>query len=123
MSCHSFITLYVGRELILLSTYDAYEKPWIFTCGGAFTELKALVIHNSLNTCGGGERVCIAIIEALKEMDFNTTLGTVEPTDWVRVKRLLGKVKRSNDEITAKDTYKDVRNLHEVTDVLARSQT
>ena len=51
--------------------------------------MKALVVHTSLNACGGGERVALATIETLKMLEFSVTLGTVEPTDWSRVKRLL----------------------------------
>lgn len=51
--------------------------------------MRALVIHTTLNACGGGERVALAVIETLKEMGFSVTLGAVEPTDWSRVRRLL----------------------------------
>jgi len=51
--------------------------------------LKALVVHTSLNACGGGERVALATVETLKMLGFSVTLGTVEPTEWSRVKRLL----------------------------------
>ena len=52
--------------------------------------MKACVVHNTLNSVGGGERVCLAVIEALKELGYEVTLLTVEPTDWLRVKRMIG---------------------------------
>ena len=52
--------------------------------------MKACVVHNTLNSVGGGERVCLAVIETLKEMGYEVTLITVEPTDWLRVEKILG---------------------------------
>jgi len=52
--------------------------------------MKACVVHNTLNSVGGGERVCLTVIEALKEMGYEVTLITVEPTDWFRVEKILG---------------------------------
>jgi len=52
--------------------------------------MKACIVHNTLNSVGGGERVCLTIIEALKELGYEVTLITVEPTEWARVKRILG---------------------------------
>jgi len=46
-------------------------------------------VHTTLNACGGGERVALAVIEALKRMGYSVSLGAVEPTDWSRVRRLL----------------------------------
>lgn len=34
--------------------------------------------------------MCLAAIDALKEMGYEVTLITVEPTDWLRVKEILG---------------------------------
>lgn len=52
--------------------------------------MKACVVHNTLNSVGGGERVCLAVIEALKEIGYNVTLVTVEPTDWIKVESMIG---------------------------------
>lgn len=60
--------------------------------------VKVCVIHNTLNSVGGGERVCLAVIEALKEMDFTVTLVTAEPTDWKRIKKIIGKTIRPDFE-------------------------
>ena len=46
---------------------------------------KILVLHNSLNSCGGGERVCLHTIKALQEAGYRVVLGVVERTDWDRV--------------------------------------
>jgi len=58
------------------------------------------VLHNSLNSCGGGERVCISIIEALKEMGFKVVLATVEPTDWHRVDNIFGEIEKPDKELS-----------------------
>ncbi len=52
--------------------------------------MRAVVVHSSLNSAGGGERVALAIIESLKEMGFAVDLVTVEPTDWEHLKRIAG---------------------------------
>ncbi len=59
---------------------------------------RACVVHNSLNSMGGGERVALAVIEALRELGYRVTLVTTEPTDWGRVDRLLGRRAPRPDE-------------------------
>jgi len=56
------------------------------------------VIHHSLNVAGGGERLCLKTIEALKEAGHEVVLATVEPTNWKRVERILGKVVKPDKE-------------------------
>ena len=51
--------------------------------------MRACVVHNTLNSVGGGERVCLAIIEALKELGYEVTLLTVEPTEWSTVEKMM----------------------------------
>jgi len=48
------------------------------------------VIHHSLNSAGGGERVAIHTVKLLLEMGFDVTLATTEKTDWRRVESILG---------------------------------
>jgi len=62
--------------------------------------MKICVVHNTLNSVGGGERVCLTVIEALKSLDYEVTLITAEPTDWIRVERSIGKVVRPDHEIS-----------------------
>lgn len=52
--------------------------------------MKALVIHNSLNSIGGGERVCLHIVKALMEAGFDVSLATVERTNWGKVLDVMG---------------------------------
>lgn len=56
-------------------------------------------MHDSINPLGGGERLCLSTIEALKEHGYEVTLVTFEPTDWLKVKRLWGKLPRIDREI------------------------
>lgn len=49
--------------------------------------LKALLLHKSLNPCGGAEKVAISFLSLLKEMGFKTQLVTLERTDWAKVYR------------------------------------
>ncbi len=52
---------------------------------------KVLVLHHTLNTAGGGERVCMHLLKLLCDMlDLNVTLGCTEPPDWGFIERTLG---------------------------------
>jgi len=48
------------------------------------------ILHNTLNTAGGGERVCLTMTEALLERGFDVTLLTAEKTDWNKVENAFG---------------------------------
>ncbi len=61
--------------------------------------VRVAVVHNSLSPTGGAERVCVAVIEALKERGYHVTLATVEPTDWEKVRRAWGDVVRPDEEV------------------------
>lgn len=61
--------------------------------------MRVCVVHNTLNSVGGGERVCLAVIEALKSLGHEVTLITTEPTDWSRVEKIVGKVTRPDREV------------------------
>ena len=60
--------------------------------------MKVGVIHHSLNAAGGADRLCLKTIEALKEAGHEVVLATVEPTNWKRVERILGKVVKPDKE-------------------------
>jgi len=47
------------------------------------------VAHPSLNSAGGGERVCLSLVEALRKEGHKVTLVTVDRTDWNRLKKIL----------------------------------
>jgi len=52
--------------------------------------MKALILHRTLNLCGGGERVSLHIIKALMEAGHEVELCTREKTNWNRVLGMLG---------------------------------
>ncbi|HID72787.1 TPA: glycosyltransferase [Candidatus Micrarchaeota archaeon] len=60
---------------------------------------RACVVHSTLNSVGGGERVCLAVIEALKKLGYEVALITAEPTDWDRVKEMVGHIIKPDKEI------------------------
>jgi len=62
--------------------------------------MKIGVFHRSLNPMGGAEHVCLAVIEALKELNCEVTLVTMEPTDWSRVCKLNTKIVKPDKEIS-----------------------
>jgi glycosyltransferase involved in cell wall biosynthesis len=62
--------------------------------------MNILMLHPSLNGCGGSEKVCLTIIESLKEKKYNVTLGTFERTNWKKVEKVFGNIMKPNIEIT-----------------------
>lgn len=64
------------------------------------SSVKVGVIHNSLNSTGGGERLCLKTIESLKEAGYEVILATVEPTEWSRVERIIGRVVKPDREVS-----------------------
>ncbi len=61
--------------------------------------MKVGVIHDSLRTAGGGERVCLKTIEALRERGHEVVLGTVEKTNWDVLDKVMGRAPRPTREI------------------------
>ncbi len=62
--------------------------------------MKVGIIHNSLNSTGGGERLCLETIASLKEAGYKVILATVEPTDWNRVERIIGEITKPDSEVS-----------------------
>jgi len=60
--------------------------------------MKIAVTHHSLNIPGGAERLCLAVIEALKREGHNVTLITIEKTEWNLVKQNFGNVTLPDNE-------------------------
>jgi glycosyltransferase involved in cell wall biosynthesis len=58
------------------------------------------VFHRSLNPMGGAEHVCFAVIEALKELNYKSTLVTMEPTNWSYIYKLNPKIVKPDKEIS-----------------------
>lgn len=48
------------------------------------------MVHNTLNSAGGGERVALHTIKALIDSGHEVVLGTVEKTDWPWVLKTMG---------------------------------
>jgi len=53
--------------------------------------VKILLLHHSLNTAGGGEKVCLATVEALDEAGHEIILATADKIDWEKVERYYGR--------------------------------
>lgn len=60
--------------------------------------MEIAVAHHSLNIPGGAERLCLAVIEALRKRGHNVALITVEKTDWRIVQKNFGNVTMPNRE-------------------------
>ena len=61
--------------------------------------MRIAVVHHSLNSCGGGERLCLNVMEALRDRGHEVLLATTELTDWDRVERAFGRRFKPDGEI------------------------
>ena len=53
--------------------------------------VRVLVVHHSMNTVGGAERLCLNVMEALKGAGHKVTLASLEKPDWGRIRRSFGR--------------------------------
>ena len=60
--------------------------------------MRIAVAHHSLNIPGGAERICLSVIEALRNKGHDVSLITVEKTDWNLVQKNFGTVVLPNRE-------------------------
>jgi alpha-1,2-mannosyltransferase len=87
--------------------------------------MNVLVLHPSVNIGGGAERVCVSIIEGLKENGHNVTLATFDKPDWSTVEKYFGKVTQPDAEIVAKrflglSAYGEFLNFHRLFSIIKR---
>ncbi len=57
------------------------------------------VVHTSLDPLGGGERLCLETIGALRERGYRVVLASIDRTNWSRVEKLWGRVPRPDREV------------------------
>ena len=62
--------------------------------------MRVAVVHHSLNSCGGGERLCLSVIEALQARGHEVVLATTERTDWSLVERAFHKRVQPDEEVS-----------------------
>jgi len=60
--------------------------------------MRIAVAHHSLNFAGGAERLCLAVIEALRKQGNFVSLVTIEKTDWAFISRNFGNITHPNSE-------------------------
>lgn len=60
--------------------------------------MRIAVLHHSLNIFGGAERLCLSVIEALRDNGYDVSLITVEKTEWKLVRENFGTVVLPNKE-------------------------
>lgn len=87
--------------------------------------MNVLVAHPSLNAGGGSERLCLTIIESLKEKGFNVTLGTFEKTRWNDVENLFKDISKPHAEIVkprifGRSAYGELMNFHRLLSSLSK---
>jgi hypothetical protein len=51
--------------------------------------LRIALVYDSLNPCGGAERLTLAMARALKELGHSVDLYVIEATDWSREVNLM----------------------------------
>ena len=61
--------------------------------------MRVAIVHHSLNSCGGGERLCLNVMEALRGEGHEIVLATTERTDWSRVERAFGRRFEPDEEV------------------------
>ncbi|MEM1832538.1 MAG: glycosyltransferase [Desulfurococcaceae archaeon] len=57
--------------------------------------MRIAVVHDTLNPCGGAERLALYMIKALRELGYTVDLVTEERTEWNRVRTLMSADPRS----------------------------
>ena len=62
--------------------------------------MRVAVVHHSLNSCGGGERLCLNAMEALRDAGHEVILATTELTDWDKVERAFGRRFKPDEELS-----------------------
>jgi len=110
---------------------DLLEVIWTITGTVAanrmgISNMDILVAHPSLNAGGGSERLCLAIIESLKEKGHNVTLATFEKTIWKDIENLFGTVFKPDVEIVKPrffgySAYGELLNFHKLLSGLYKS--
>ncbi|MEM1510640.1 MAG: glycosyltransferase [Thermofilaceae archaeon] len=63
--------------------------------------MRIAVVHDTLNPCGGAERLALYVIKVLRELGYPVDLVTEERTNWDKLRSLMHENLRSyiNDEI------------------------
>jgi hypothetical protein len=76
--------------------------------------MEIAIAHHSLNIPGGAERLCLAVIEALRKRGHNVALITVEKTDWRIVQKNFGNVTMPNREsyLTSNRVSANLSSIH-----------
>jgi glycosyltransferase involved in cell wall biosynthesis len=59
---------------------------------------KAIIVHDSLNYCGGAEKFSLETIKALINLGYSVGLRTIERTNWDRVRKIFGYVPKLYEE-------------------------
>jgi glycosyltransferase involved in cell wall biosynthesis len=90
-----------GRAYDICARTSAAFMIYINSCArfkSSDYTLKVLVVHVSLNSAGGGERICLSVIKALHRGGNWVKLATVDKTDWHRLKMIFGEIAAPDDE-------------------------
>ena len=61
---------------------------------------RVAVLHVNMNACGGADLLALAVVESLQELGFEVDLVVMEPTDWERVWRILGRRVKPDRELS-----------------------
>jgi glycosyltransferase involved in cell wall biosynthesis len=87
----------VGNPFCIVLLISCCEISIIDVANGE-EALDVIVAHISLNSAGGGELVCLSVVEALRNSGNRVTLATLDKTDWLRLKKIFGKIVIPDDE-------------------------
>lgn len=70
--------------------------------------MKVVIAYPSLNSPGGGERLCLHLMKTLKEKDFDVTLVTLERTQWSQLGRAFGDSFKPDNEFYLLERIPDI---------------
>lgn len=61
--------------------------------------MSVVVAHPSLNRGGGAEKVCLTIVNVLREKGYKVRLATIDKTDWRFLEERFGELSRPFEEV------------------------
>lgn len=67
--------------------------------------MRVIVVHDTLNSCGGAEKLCLETIRALTTLGYQVSLRTVERTDWTKINQLFRYVPKLESEVFLVDRF------------------
>jgi glycosyltransferase involved in cell wall biosynthesis len=85
--------------------------------------MKFIIVHDSLNYCGGAEKLSLETIRSLRNLGHQVSLRTVERTDWRKIEYIFGYVPELYDETYLAEQLSFPRTYRSLLSILAKKKT